>query len=595
MSSYFQEIIALLLNPPGNLVYHLVLTFSLAAALASSLSFWRATEAPEGKRMVIGLGLLLALRVLLFVAAGLSWQGIINGSILLPPLDRFISLMGVILIVWLWVFPKPSRVGDVATILLALIGVAILALSLVWWSDQSTLSDYNGTWPDTASVMLCLGITTAGGLLLAMRRPSGWGNGLGMLAILLIGDVAYLTYPYPEGDYSGAVRLAQMIAYPMLLILPLRFPEIARQVKQEPGPATDVQEGVIAGNQPGSYYPALFKLIADTETVDINLAAVKMIAQEWLADICLMLSAPGQHGKMEIMSGYDLIREHTLGRSIINSQSIPVIASALRHGRVLRLPASSTSPDLAGLGKLLDIKLVGHVLAAPVCNAAGELIAGIVLLTPYSRRSWTVDDQMRLTDFVVPLAQVLQHNDYSAKLFRDLSQAQAELKAAHLETEKSRRENAQLLTRFGLTPESDGNQRLHAGSLAALIVAHEEAQDTISRLQAEVIRRRAMREAEYGPLTDKPFLQSISPLNKASLIETPLLVVHGENDPRVPVSEARQIVAAIQARGGEVDTLIFADEGHGVAKRENALISYRRLVAFLDRHLKGRLEPTPSD
>jgi dipeptidyl aminopeptidase/acylaminoacyl peptidase len=107
--------------------------------------------------------------------------------------------------------------------------------------------------------------------------------------------------------------------------------------------------------------------------------------------------------------------------------------------------------------------------------------------------------------------------------------------------------------------------------------------------------RRAMREAEYGPLTDKPFLESISPLNKASLIETPLLVVHGENDPRVPVSEARQIVAAIQARGGEVDTLIFPDEGHGVAKRENALVSYRRLVVFLDRHLKGRLEPTRPD
>ncbi len=98
--------------------------------------------------------------------------------------------------------------------------------------------------------------------------------------------------------------------------------------------------------------------------------------------------------------------------------------------------------------------------------------------------------------------------------------------------------------------------------------------------------RRALREAEYGPLTDPDFLASISPIHKASDIETPLLVVHGENDPRVPVGEARQIAAAIAAKGGEVDTLIFADEGHGVAKRGNALVLYRRMVEFLDRYLK---------
>jgi len=99
--------------------------------------------------------------------------------------------------------------------------------------------------------------------------------------------------------------------------------------------------------------------------------------------------------------------------------------------------------------------------------------------------------------------------------------------------------------------------------------------------------RRSLREAEYGPLSDRPFLESISPLNKADRIETPLLVVHGENDPRVPVGEARQIAAAITAKGGVVDTLIFPDEGHGISKRKNSLVVYRRMVEFLDAHLKG--------
>ncbi|MEW5923536.1 MAG: S9 family peptidase [Candidatus Zixiibacteriota bacterium] len=98
--------------------------------------------------------------------------------------------------------------------------------------------------------------------------------------------------------------------------------------------------------------------------------------------------------------------------------------------------------------------------------------------------------------------------------------------------------------------------------------------------------RRSLREAEYGPLEDEEFLKSISPIYKASKIKTPLLVVHGENDPRVPVGEARQIIQAIKDNGGIVDSLIFPDEGHGIGKMPNRLEFYRKMVEFFDAHLK---------
>lgn len=99
--------------------------------------------------------------------------------------------------------------------------------------------------------------------------------------------------------------------------------------------------------------------------------------------------------------------------------------------------------------------------------------------------------------------------------------------------------------------------------------------------------RRALRESEYGPLSDTGFLAEISPINKSDRIETPLLVIHGENDPRVPVSEARQIIADLQAQGKPVDSLIFPDEGHGASKRVNVIAEYRKQVEFLNRYLKG--------
>jgi dipeptidyl aminopeptidase/acylaminoacyl peptidase len=98
--------------------------------------------------------------------------------------------------------------------------------------------------------------------------------------------------------------------------------------------------------------------------------------------------------------------------------------------------------------------------------------------------------------------------------------------------------------------------------------------------------RRELREAEYGPLSDQIFLTEISPITRVDRIRAPLLIVHGANDPRVPVSEARQIAAAITARGGVVDTLIFADEGHGASKLANRLVYYRKMVDFFDKYLK---------
>jgi len=99
--------------------------------------------------------------------------------------------------------------------------------------------------------------------------------------------------------------------------------------------------------------------------------------------------------------------------------------------------------------------------------------------------------------------------------------------------------------------------------------------------------RRSVREAEYGNLQyDFGFLESISPIHKVERIETPLLLIHGANDPRVPVSEAEQIYEAIKSRDGIVEFLKFEDEGHGISRSENKLEAYKRIVKFLDTYVK---------
>ena len=95
--------------------------------------------------------------------------------------------------------------------------------------------------------------------------------------------------------------------------------------------------------------------------------------------------------------------------------------------------------------------------------------------------------------------------------------------------------------------------------------------------------RRALREAEYGSLArDAELLDRISPIHRVEQIHTPLFVIHGANDPRVPVTEAEQIVAALRARNQRVEYLRFENEGHGIARRENKIRAYGQLVQFFD-------------
>ncbi|WP_435360868.1 S9 family peptidase [Haloarchaeobius sp. DFWS5] len=98
--------------------------------------------------------------------------------------------------------------------------------------------------------------------------------------------------------------------------------------------------------------------------------------------------------------------------------------------------------------------------------------------------------------------------------------------------------------------------------------------------------RRKLREAEYGSLADdRDFLESISPINHIDAIRAPLFVIHGENDPRVPVGEAHQIVEQAREQGVPVRELIFDDEGHGLSKLENRKEAYSAVAEFLDEHV----------
>ena len=98
--------------------------------------------------------------------------------------------------------------------------------------------------------------------------------------------------------------------------------------------------------------------------------------------------------------------------------------------------------------------------------------------------------------------------------------------------------------------------------------------------------RRALRASEYGdPVRDADALRRLSPVTYLDRVTAPILMIQGVNDPRAPVGEALQMHEALVARGASSTLLLFADEGHGAARRGNQVLELGHVLRFFKTHL----------
>jgi len=155
--------------------------------------------------------------------------------------------------------------------------------------------------------------------------------------------------------------------------------------------------------------------------------------------------------------------------------------------------------------------------------------------------------------------------------------------------------------RMGVTGGSYGGYMCYASAIrygqrfkaANCIVA---ISDFVTFLENTQAYRRDLRRVEYGDERDpaeRARLKAISPLTRASELRIPLMVVTGANDPRVPASEADQMVAAVRRNGQTAWHLIGQNEGHGFAKKENADYQFWTSLMFWQQHLLGGAASPP--
>jgi len=497
MGASLGQIFSVLTEPAGSLIYHLILVFSIAGALQSAFVHWRSSEFPQARRTLFGLGMLLVAQLGLFVLTALGSQGLINLPLVLPPLDRALALFSLIWMIWLWAFPEPSRAADAATWLFTLLVAAAFGLSLAAYSVEPTFTPYNLTTQDSFWQLASIGFAVFGLFLLLVRHPNGWGYGMAVFLLAFAGHLLYMMIGRIEGNYPGAVRLAYMAAYPILMTLPQRFPAPTSRlttVKQQDAP---VGERRRYSTDPKTFH-ALLALAGESTSDKLSQAITRAIAQTMLADLCFLIYLTDNKNQMQIASGYDLIREENLEGGSLTKSLVPMLTNALQRGRPLRLPSSSTSTDIKGLSDLLGLNSPGHLLSVPIVTPEKDPLGGVLLLSPYSNRLWSAEDQAFLTNIAISLVPIIQRGQKMTSLEQKGEQTKQALDVAQSRIEDLERRNSDLLHQMEVVRADAQEGLVQAENLAALTKMQDETQKAIERLKVENEELRASKGSKKG-------------------------------------------------------------------------------------------------
>ncbi|MBN2257425.1 MAG: hypothetical protein JW704_06345 [Anaerolineaceae bacterium] len=480
------QFFALLDSPQAGLILYLVLSILVIISLAVSFNCWKQLPSDIAKRLALGF-----LVILLMELGSLAITALLSGDPLLsetwlPPLDRF--QMGFILLwlMWLWAFPKPSLWADALAGIFSVGLFSGLVLTILVWSPLAHQTRFNAFWLDLTWQTYCMILLISVIVIIYAGRNRLWGVGMITCLILMVGHILQLTVPDLSGHYSGQVRLASLIAYPFMLLLPLRF------VTQM---STSHQAGFRTGSDKRDrrrYSTELrtalsFLSLAWEENPQSAMQQlVKSFGQALLADVCLFTSSPDRYGRLNVLAGYDFSRNLKINEAFLSHTQVPLVVEALKHANVLRLPEDhSATPDISNLCKLINHDGNAPALIHPVSTENAWGIGAIILMTPFSRRPWVSEDSIFIASMVKALIHIIEHNQAGLNRSDRIQQLTSELSNSSQQIARLQQKMNELSLQLETLKLKKAETKSDTIKLEPLVVAKHEADQQIARLRAE--------------------------------------------------------------------------------------------------------------
>jgi len=557
---------SLLTTPPGSLVYHLTLIISLSILYALTWSSSPRSDALAARwRMTTGV--ILGLHLLTMIIAGLSWLVILNGQILLPPLDRFVSFTSLLLISFTLIFNPPTEKNS--RILAVILSLATLALlgTIYLLVEQENLLRFNRTPADAVWGISTLILSVITLVFLMARRPAQWQIAFAGYTLLTVGYSLHMTLGPADSSFAPFVRWSELVAFPVLIIAAVRtFITIVKDAPQVAIQSPDLDLPFLP-----KVFTSVYDVFLAKELSDLADAAVRGTAYSMKAEICLLLTPPEELEYLSIATGFDLIREQHIEGQAFDTTDLPVIANALRRRRSLILPAESRAPDLVTLQRGLNLKKTGPMLFAPLTSGE-HIFGGLLLLSPFARQRWSQENRSALVQLADGIAErfgALTADD------EPLSTSLVEPFTLGSDLEESRRIIQNLLVNnTQLTDQLIAATDLAGQELGEFLSSHQDAEGTIHFLEGEIDRMRTAIEEQPAAsgLGQIELLSQQLQLTLHELAEarSNLALIQNGNDSFVPSSARSPSISHIAALSVDLRQPMSAILGYSKLLQEEA-------------------------
>jgi signal transduction histidine kinase len=588
--SIISNALNLLSAPPGGLVYHLVTLFAIEAALGMALGQWQRTRQRGPFRMAVAFGGLLLMRLCLMLVALLAWQGFLDPAALVPPLERFFDIAGVVLLCWAFVFPSLDSPDLSRLFLIANLSLAImtgLVLTPLWYLDFGMAADlnYNGYWQDIVWGIWKLLLFCTACLILLWRASHERGLLLGVFTCLLVGSflhqmVIWLApHVYEVTHIAGWERLANLVGFPLLAVAVYRI--VIAEISSRSRELQTVGEGAVGEME--RVLPLLRtsqKAGASLELPVVVDSAVEGTAQALRADMCaIAFPADGETGEFHLAAIYPLgVREEDISLTLDEQQ---IIQSAVRRREQIVTDSEEGDAQVMKLYALMGFSQMGPLLIQPLSREQ-DLIGILIIGNPQTKRAFssgdlqlsrTLADQITLAIENARLHQKVQAKaEQLAWTLRNqeklLSQRRAELEAeaqksrgdaemfaqrlheAEMKAKKMEQEVEELTKRFHLK-EKEALEEKNALE-AELRQKREEAQRIAQELEArqEDTQIRADLEAELSRKEEQ--IRQLAEEFQTTEAQLERIRTRSETELNQATDKIKQLAEIIQRQKGDV-------------------------------------------
>jgi signal transduction histidine kinase len=447
----FDQILDLVGQPPGSLVYHFIILFAIEAAFAIGIGQWMRERDSSTLRLAIAIfGILLA-RVGVLIASLAAWQGYLPYNVLLPPVERAVDTLTVVGLAWAFVTMDDPRILrrnfalDVAAVVAAgLVLIGFGGTYYYWLYGAASGQLFNGIWLDVAWNIAQIVLVTLGiiGMLARARYVyDPFIKGI-MLIVLALAAAIHLVRP-ALGDVPAAMRVGQLVVMPMLAAIAYRHvveqllhwdafepsrssqpegaalfqPAPAEPAAIEPPPGS-LDETIRAPQPPEAQkeaelarqatvlsavdvVEAVGGLLSTLEPKEIVKEVPRAVATALRADICVLAIVDEDVQHAGIVGGYDNIAQTALPQATLNLRDHPTVVNTLGRLRQMRLTTQHNLRELRDLYGRLAITHEGPAYLQPLVN--GEERVGVLIVgSPYSERLLS-NEERNLLDRMGPL------------------------------------------------------------------------------------------------------------------------------------------------------------------------------------------------